>query len=139
MSTDGILRKEEGKSLKLYKCSAGYLTIGIGYNIEARGLPDDIVEELYRRDLAELQHRAAQIPEYRALDPVRAGVVARMVFQMGVDGVLAFRKFRAALAAEDWPRAYTEMLDSEWYLNKNGRGTPARAKREAEIMLRGIE
>lgn len=134
MSTESILRQEEGKKLRLYRCTAGKLTIGIGYNIEDRGLPDDIVEELFRRDLDALRRSCLGVPEYAGLDPVRQGVIERMVFQMGTDGVIAFKGFRGALKLTAWKLASDEMLDSKW-----ARQTPARARREADRMLRGIE
>lgn len=135
MSTESILRLEEGKRLDLYQDTRGIWTIGIGYNIQARGLPDDIVEELFRRDLASLRADCLKyVPEYPALDPVRAGIIERMVFQMGVDGFLKFKGTRACIAAGDWEGASQHMLDSLW-----AKQVPARAKREAQRMLRGIE
>lgn len=139
MSTESILRTEEGKSLKLYPDTRGIVTIGIGYNIQERGLPDDIVEELFRRDLRALRDTASKIPEYSGLDVVRQGVLERMVYQMGLEGVMAFVGMRACLAQHDYTGASQHMLNSEWHLNKHGRGTPVRAAREANRMLRGIE
>jgi lysozyme len=135
LSSESILRTEEGKSLKLYKDTRDIWTIGIGYNIQQRGLPDDIVEELFRRDMLALRANAQHIPEYASLDPVRQGIIERMVFQMGADGVLAFTDFRAALARKDYTTAASEMLDSKWAK----KDAPARARREAQRMIRGIE
>lgn len=134
MSTESILRAEEGKSLKLYPDTEGVVTIGIGYNIEKRGLPDDIVEELFKRDMMRLRADAQQVPEYAGLDIVRQGVIERMVFQMGVAGVLAFVDFRADLAAKRWVAAGGNILNSRW-----AKQTSARAKREAARIIRGIE
>ena len=134
MSTEAILRLEEGKRLDLYRDTEGILTIGIGYNIQKRGLPDDIVEELFRRDMVRLRADAARIPEYAGLDPVRQGVIERMVFQMGVDGVLAFVNTRKALAEQRWADASTGILTSKW-----ARQTPARAAREATRIRTGVE
>lgn len=134
MTTESILRVEEGKSLKLYKDSLGVATIGVGYAIGLRGLPDDIVEELFRRDLIELRIQAAKIPEYDALDLVRRGVLERMVFQLGFEDVMDFHDMRAALARQDWATAAAEMLDSKWQQQ-----TPARCRRESDRMRRGIE
>jgi lysozyme len=135
MTTESILRTEEGKSLTLYKDTEGILTIGVGYNIQKRGLPDDIVEELFRRDLMALRADASKLPEYAKLDVVRQGVLERMVFQMGVDGVMAFTNTRKCIAAQDWAGAAAGIRGSKW-----GRiQTPARANREANRMLRGIE
>ena len=38
--------KEEGLRLQTYKCPAGYDTIGYGHNLEANGLPEEILEDL---------------------------------------------------------------------------------------------
>jgi lysozyme len=134
MSTETILRLEEGKRLDLYLDSEGIWTVGIGYNIQTRGLPDDIVEELFRRDMAALKADAARIPEYAALDAVRRGVIERMVFQMGVDGVMAFVNTRKAIREFRWIDAYNGIMSSKW-----AKQTPARAAREAQRILTGVE
>lgn len=134
MSTESILREEEGKELRLYKDTEGILTIGIGYNIQARGLPDDIVEELFRRDVAQLRKDAAQLHEYAPLDPVRQGVLERMVYQIGLAGVKAFKHTLLAISEQRWRDASDHILNSKW-----ARQTPARARREAQRMLSGVE
>ena len=40
------LRLHEGVERKPYQCTAGYLTIGVGRNIEERGLSDDEIDSL---------------------------------------------------------------------------------------------
>lgn len=118
----------------MYKDTRGVWTIGIGYNIQDRGLPIDICEELFRRDMASLRAEASRIPEYAALDAVRRGVIERMVFQLGLHGVLEFKNTRRYLAAGDWQAASVEMLDSDW-----AEQTPARARRESQRILTGVE
>lgn len=124
---------EEGVRTHLYEDTKGILTIGIGYNIEERGLPEDIIHELYKRDLMRCRQEAAVIPGFLDLDEVRQTVVIAMVFQMGLSRVLKFKKFIAALQEQDYDKAAAEMLDSKWAREDS----PARARREAHIMKTG--
>ena len=45
------LRLHEGVEHMPYKCSAGYLTIGVGRNIEERGLSDDEIDYILNNDV----------------------------------------------------------------------------------------
>ncbi len=53
-------------------------------------------------------------------------------FNVGVGGVMQFRKALAAIRSGDWQEAHDQMLDSRW-----ARQVPRRAKDLAELMLRG--
>ena len=66
-------------------------------------------------------------------DDVRQDVIVQMAFQMGVSGVLAFRRAAAALQARDWEGAASAILDSAWAR----RQTPHRARRLAEQLRTG--
>ena len=56
-------------------------------------------------------------------------IVAHMAYQMGVRGVLNFKKMIAALKEENYHLASIEMLDSKW-----AKQTPERARRLAKRM-----
>jgi lysozyme len=59
--------------------------------------------------------------------------MAAMTFQLGVSGVMAFKRLLAALERGDWPAAAAEMLDSKWAKEDS----PARARRMAAAMASG--
>jgi lysozyme len=128
-----IVKEDEGFRSKPYLDSNGVLTIGWGTNI-AQGI--DHTEATFF-----LEHRLGlamrdcirRLPWFGRLDEVRRGVVLRMAYQLGVDGVLGFRKFCAAMAAGNWNAAADEMLDSKWAREDS----PARAHREARRMREG--
>ena len=128
------IEQEEGYRSHLYQCSEGYWTIGIGYNIEERGLPDDIIRDLYMRDLESAIREAADldVPDEFIADAPRFSVLVAMVFQMGLTRVRGFRNMLAAIREGDYEKAAEEMLDSRW-----ARQTPGRANREANIMRTG--
>lgn len=49
---EAMLRLHEGEKLLPYKCTAGKLTIGVGRNLEARGISKDESDLMLRNDIA---------------------------------------------------------------------------------------
>ena len=128
------LEREEGRETHLYKDTKGLWTIGIGYHIEEKGLPDDIIDELFRRTLREAALEAPKVVDnYHTLSEPRQSVLVAMVFQMGLPRVLGFKKMRDAIERGNFELAGAEMLDSKWARSDS----PARALREANIMRLG--
>lgn len=126
------LRKDEGLSLKVYKCPAGKKTIGYGWNIETNPLPKfiefhlalhgDITLEMaeYLLDLSlthaiEATKKIIPIKTWEALSSNQRAVIVEMVFNMGVCTFLAFKRFRLALNDGRLKDAVAEMRDSAWY------------------------
>ena len=160
MTNEEILEGEEGFRANPYVCSAGKLTIGIGRCFEDN--PFDPVEQetlrldkgrrwkdepmshdeavyVLRRDIAKSNGALRGLLTQEALGKLPSeakDILVRMVFQMGLNGVQRFVQMRVALTEDppNFTRAADEMLDSEWYRNQNGGGTPARAKAEADRM-----
>lgn len=130
------LEREEGRRNEMYKDSEGIWTIGIGWNIQERGLPDEIVDRLFEISVADAEKDARKLPEFHILSEVRQSVLIAMVFQMGLPRVKKFKKFRAALQEGDYNKAAKEMLDSLWHRQMAKEGSK-RAIREARIMRRG--
>ena len=56
-----------------------------------------------------------------------------MGYQLGLNRLLGFKRMLAALERGDYRAASDEMLDSKWAISD----TPARARRLAQMMLRG--
>jgi len=137
------LVRDEDEVLHLYYDSVGKPTIGVGCNLDVR-VPNDLCREITitamgSRRLLEL--RAAQavndvaehIPWSSTLDEARRGVLVNMVFNMGIGGVLRFRKMLDALEVFDFVSAAAEMRQSVWYQQVGDR-----AKRLETQMLTGL-
>lgn len=119
------LKRFEGLRLKAYLCPAGKLTIGYGHNCEVwpvagvRKVGDGIkrtqAEELLVEDVCFFAEKLDEkIPWWRGLSEPRQAVVLGMAFQLGVSGLLGFRKAMAAMERGDYEDAAREMLDSKW-------------------------
>lgn len=127
------LKRDEGWKPHAYRDHLGWLTIGYGFMVdERRGgqLPRHVAEiwlawEIERRweQLTEVLTWLTDQPEgvKRAL--------ANMAFQLGVQGVLTFRRMLAALESGDRETAARESLDSKWATQ-----TPERAQRVAALI-----
>jgi len=135
----------EGLRLQVYKDTLGIDTIGIGRNLEDRGITKEeladldipTIEHVYEYGITEadavyLAENDVQIVEeelVRAhpcvdrLDAVRQLICIDMAFNMGVPRLCKFKKMWAAIEAEDYPTAAKEMLDSRWAKQVKGRAT----------------
>lgn len=128
------LERDEGFRSKVYRCTAGKLSVGIGRNLDDRGISLDEARYMARNDIAngkvELDRNA---PWWRELDPVRQRVLENMCFQLGWPKLAGFRRFLAAAKARQWEAASREMLDSKWAKVD----CPARAQRLAQMIRTG--
>ena len=116
------LRLHEGERLKPYRCTAGRLTIGVGRNLEDRGITREESAVLLANDIADMERELQRaLPWVARLDEVRARVLVDMAFNLGVVGLLAFKRTLAAIEAGQYQQAATMMLDSKWAKQVGGR------------------
>lgn len=127
------LRLHEGERLKPYRCTAGKLTIGVGRNLDDRGITREESAMLLANDIAaeerELLHA---LPWVAQLDEVRQRVLLDMSFNMGLAGLLGFKNTLATIRAGDYQRAAAMMLDSKW-----AKQVGQRAERLSRMMATG--
>lgn len=130
------LRRDEGEVLHAYKDKFGYLTIGVGILIDERkggGLTSEESAWLLQRRLEDkTKELDAALPWFKYLDAVRQAALLNMAYQLGVDGLLEFRKMLAAVRDLRWAEAESHALDSDW-----AKQTPERARRVARQLATG--
>lgn len=138
-----MLKKEEGFRAKPYLCSEGYPTIGYGEKIgdKYEALPniETTEPEAYKKMLAmnEVNEKTfLNNPDlyrcYFHLNDARKAVMLSIAYQIGIYGVLKFKKMLGALENANYSGAADEMLNS-----LAARKTPTRWKRNAEQMRTG--
>ncbi len=127
------LRRDEGVRLMPYRDTVGKLTIGVGRNLEDRGITLAEAEILLLSDIhATIAAVEKAVPWYPRLDPVRQRVLINMAFNLGTAGLLAFRQMLAACQRGDYDTAADEMLESLW-----AQQVGTRALRLAQMMRTG--
>jgi len=111
------LRLHEGVRSKVYLCSEGYETIGVGRNVSESGigLSDDEIAYLLANDIARCEKEIAErFDWFDDLDDVRQDALVDMVFNLGISRLAQFQNMIAALAEERFDDAAAEALDSKW-------------------------
>lgn len=125
-----MLRRHEGEKLNLYRCTAGKLTIGVGRNLEAKGISKRVSDICLEEDIVEAYSALSRFKWFTELSPIRQDVIVDMAF-MGVARLLEFKKMISCLGAKNYEGAAREMLESKWASQVGDR-----AKELAEMMIR---
>ena len=112
-----MLRKHEGVRDKVYLCSAGYETIGVGRNIseDGLGLSDDEIDYLLSNDIKRVREELTE--EYywfAGLDEARQDAMIDISFNLGQTRLRGVVKSLEAMAREDFDTAADEFMDSKW-------------------------
>lgn len=124
------IKRHEGLRLKPYLCTAGKLTIGYGRNLETNGISGDEAEYLLKNDIERATWACYErIPFFSDAPFQVQDVLVNMCFQLGINGLLAFKKTLKLLEEKKYSEASKEMLNSNW-----AKQTPNRAKELYEII-----
>ncbi len=106
---------DEGLRLKPYRCTAGRLTIGVGRNLEDRGISEAEALLLLDNDITDCWGRlAARQPWVLAAPEAVQEALVNMAFNLGVAGLLGFKETLALLETEKYAEAARAMLASKW-------------------------
>jgi lysozyme len=110
------LIKHEGLVLQMYKDSVGVLTIGVGRNLEHTGLRNEAEAKfLLRSDLVAIRAELERaIPWINDLSEERQHVLMDMAFNLGVTGLMNFKKTLRHIADGEYAAASVEMQRSRW-------------------------
>lgn len=110
-----MIKRHEGLRLNPYRCTSGKLTIGYGRNLEDKGISEKEALILLENDLNDvIASLYKYIPWFFKLDVVRQDVLTNMCFNLGIHGLLQFKKTLRAIQDGDYDKAADEMLDSKW-------------------------
>lgn len=128
------IKRHEGFRLYPYWDTTGNLTIGYGRCLSRRGISKDEAELMLGNDIAYATDGYSRLPDAVRwnCNEARRDVFIEMIFQLGVVGVLKFKKMLAELENGDFGKAADEMLDSEWH-----KQTPTRCRELSDMMRAG--
>tara|TARA_R100000734_G_C3307330_1_gene97901 strand:- start:791 stop:1240 length:450 start_codon:yes stop_codon:yes gene_type:complete len=107
----------EGMVLHVYKCSAGYETIGVGRNINQSGVGISEEEALYllSNDIDRVIEELNKFwPVWKTFPQEAQYVVIDLVFNMGINTFNSFRKTKSYMELGEWEKAADELLNSRY-------------------------
>lgn len=125
------LKIKEGFRGYQYNDHLGNPTIGYGTLLP---LTTDEAELILKHRLEIMRTNLYDATDGRIeeLPPRIQKVLLAMAYQLGVYGLMQFKRMWAAIYEHDWQTAYKEALDSRW-----ARQTPKRARQIAYMILEG--
>ena len=110
------LTRDEGRVLKPYRCTAGKLSIGIGRNIEDRGISIKEAEFMLSNDIDDCLSEAVDIfgIKFITFSPARQRAIINMIFNLGSHGFRGFIRTIDCIKRDDWGLAADAILRSKW-------------------------
>ena len=126
-----MLERHEGRRTHPYRDQCGKLTIGVGRNLDDRGLSAEEIDMLLAHDIAIARAGCrALFPAFDGFGQKRQAALISMAFNLGQTRLAGFRRMRAAVNDGNWTSASTEALDSYWAIQVG------RCAREIAALLR---
>ena len=106
---------DEGLRLKPYHCTAGKLTIGVGRNLDDRGITEAEALALLDNDIKNFWDQLILAQPWVVLAPEAIQeALLNMAFNLGISGLLGFKNTLALMQTRDYAHAASAMLDSIW-------------------------
>lgn len=142
------LEFHEGYRAEKYVCTGGKTTQGIGHNLDNNPLNE--IEKIMIKDLNHWTKPEARfvlsndiekcklmldnmVRGFNKLDDERQYALVDMCFQLGINGLLKFKKMLKAIEVGDFEEASKQCLDSSY-----AKQTPSRANRIARLIKTGV-
>lgn len=112
--TEELILRHEGYREKMYTDTTGHATIGIGFNLDA-GMSEAEAKLLLKYRVGLLrEHLSYKVPAFNGLSANRQDVLIDMAYNLGLPGLMKFKKMLAAVNEGGFGRASREMLNSKW-------------------------
>lgn len=119
-----LLIRHEGLKLTPYKDTMGFLTIGVGRNLDGCGISEIEAMVLLDNDISKaVAYCRDAFAWFNGLDDTRQNVIASMLFNLGAAKFAEFKRMVAALEKRDFDTAANEMLISKWAGQVGARAT----------------
>lgn len=137
---DAQLMLDEGIRLQAYRDPSGYLTVGVGRNLDTNPLSDaeiaiighdartlPITREqalflLHKDEMKAISDISDQFSWWATLDEVRARAIVDLVFNMGIAKFLTFNNFIKLMQESEYEDAGDDLSNTAWYDEVGDRG-----------------
>lgn len=109
------ITRHEGSRLDMYQDSLGIWTIGVGHNIQEKGISPAVMELLLDEDIEEAISELKRSVSFFSKMPEQVQeALVNLSFNMGIPRLMQFKKTLAYLRDGDFEAAADELLDSRY-------------------------
>lgn len=112
-----MLERDEGLRLKPYKCTAGFLTIGVGRNLDAIGITREMAFQMLDEDVVTAQKACQKIfdSQFDEWGENRQLGWLNLAFNLGYHSLSKFKNTIRAARLEDWKEVEAGLRGSLWF------------------------
>jgi lysozyme len=109
------ITRHEGARLEMYQDSLGIWTIGVGHNIQEKGISDRVMDLMLEEDLQEaIDEVKRNVSFFTEMPEQVQEALVNLSFNMGIPRLMQFKKTLAYLREGDFTSAASELLDSRY-------------------------
>jgi len=109
------ITRHEGSRLDMYQDTLGIWTIGVGHNIQEKGISPKVMEIMLEEDLEEAISELKRSVSFFSKMPEQVQeALVNLSFNMGIPRLMQFRKTLAYLRDGEFASAADELLDSRY-------------------------
>tara|TARA_B110000208_G_C11620487_1_gene377045 strand:+ start:94 stop:504 length:411 start_codon:yes stop_codon:yes gene_type:complete len=109
------ITRHEGARLEMYQDSLGIWTIGVGHNIQEKGISDRVMNLMLEEDLHEaIDEVERNVSFFTEMPEQVQEALVNLSFNMGIPRLMQFKKTLAYLREGDFTSAASELLDSRY-------------------------
>lgn len=134
-----LIVDDEGSRIWPYVDTTRHRTWGVGHNLDAEPVADDVAALLNQAVLLQFQHDldavlavASTEPWWPNLNGPRQAAIADMLFNLGIGAIQTFGTFFGYIGAQQWLHAATDLRATKVY-----RELPVRYERLARMIEMG--
>lgn len=107
--------RHEGTRLDMYQDTLGIWTVGVGHNIQEKGISQAVMEIMLDEDLAEAVSELKRSVSFFSKMPEQVQeALVNLAFNMGIPRLMQFKKTLAYLRDGNFEAAADELLDSRY-------------------------
>ena len=142
-----LIKEAEGFMSHIYKCPAGFKTIGYGHNLDAKPLTlnqikllddngnisEDNATVLLLEEIPLYEAGARELVEFEYLNDARKALIIDLVYNMGKAGFSKFKQTIGFINQGDYNNAWKALKASKWFEQVGHR-----AIRNCSIMRDGV-
>tara|TARA_R100000951_G_scaffold101150_1_gene92270 strand:- start:148 stop:561 length:414 start_codon:yes stop_codon:yes gene_type:complete len=110
----GLVEKHEGRRHLAYEDHLGNVTVGVGRNLDGKGLSDNEIDILLINDLIECFEDLSSFRWFADATEAQQAALIDWRFQLGGAGIRRFKNTIKYLELGDYHQASIEMLNSLW-------------------------
>lgn len=116
------LRRDEGVRAKPYRDTRGFLTIGVGHNLDAKGLCEAAIDAQLTYDIQEVVDAIyPALPWLQTAPHNVQRVILNMTFNLGIDGMLKWPRWLKVVEEGRYQEAAAWLLKTTYAKQVKGR------------------